>query len=503
MAEVTYDGLLVVFSIIVAVLAAFVALDMASRIVASRGRSASAWLLLGGAAAMGGGIWAMHFIGMLACHLPMQITYDVPVTLLSLLLADLASGLALYTAARGTLSKTRLLGAGAVMGAGIVSMHYVGMAAMQVAPPPHYDPAMVVLSGVVALAASLVSIRSAFQLRLEGMLSAFWRKTGSALVMGAGIAGMHYTAMAATRLDPHMVSTVSPWQIDNGWLAVIVGTLSIGFMAGTLLVAAFDAYVATQATDHAQQQRQLNDQLQRLVADLVEARAGLEARVAERTREIQMLSRHLVETVETERRQLARELHDRVGQNLTALGINLEIIRANANAEGQQDLRSRLDDSIALVQATADAIENVMAELRPPMLDEHGLRVALQWYGRKFSQRTGIDVQVWGDDRGERPSREIEIALFRIAQEALNNVARHARGTRVDVAFEQQDREFVLSVWDDGIGFDQAQSLTPPARPHWGLGTMRERAEAVAGRFEVISTVGGGTRVVVRIPNQK
>jgi signal transduction histidine kinase len=212
--------------------------------------------------------------------------------------------------------------------------------------------------------------------------------------------------------------------------------------------------------------------------------------------QLQTLSRRLVEVQESERRQLSRELHDRVGQNLTALGINLDILRTQGSNEDRAELRARLEDSIALVEATAEAIENVMAELRPPMLDDRGLLSALQWYAKQFSQRTGIDVTVRGEEPAQRPGQEIEITLFRIAQEALNNVAKHAHAARVDVALEQLGSECVLSLSDDGVGFDP-QALSGPGR---GMATMRERVQSVGGHLEIRATPDHGTHITAKLP---
>lgn len=212
--------------------------------------------------------------------------------------------------------------------------------------------------------------------------------------------------------------------------------------------------------------------------------------------QLESLSWRLVEAQESERRQLSRELHDRVGQNLTALAINLDILRGQGSAQFAPDLRARLDDSIALIEATAGAIENVMAELRPPMLDDHGLLAALQWYASQFTQRTGIEVSVQGDDVSPRPGLQLEITLFRIAQEALNNVAKHARASRVDIELHVADAEFSLAVADDGVGFDPTNV---PPRAGRGMATMRERAQTVGGHLEVTTAQGAGTRVSARV----
>src|SRR5712692_3399830 len=136
----TYDSLLVVLSVVVAIVASYVALDLVSRVVASRVRIAARLWMAGGAVSMGTGIWSMHFIGMLAFRLPIPMSYDVPTTLLSLLIAVLASGFALYLVSWGHLTLLRLAGAGVLMGIGNGPMHYTGMAAMRMAPPIRYQP---------------------------------------------------------------------------------------------------------------------------------------------------------------------------------------------------------------------------------------------------------------------------------------------------------------------------------------------------------------------------
>ena len=216
--------------------------------------------------------------------------------------------------------------------------------------------------------------------------------------------------------------------------------------------------------------------------------------------QLQALSRRLVDVQESERRQFSRELHDRVGQNLTALSISVDILKTQLPGNGNEAFRSRLDDAAALLESTAGAIENVMSELRPPMLDDYGLLPALQWYANEFSSRTGIEVMVDGDERIERMTQASEIALFRIMQEALNNVAKHAHARRVHITLEHSDTQFIMSVSDDGVGLDPAPTPVSRRRPGLGMVTMRERTQAVGGQFEIGAASGRGTRVVVRIP---
>jgi len=205
---------------------------------------------------------------------------------------------------------------------------------------------------------------------------------------------------------------------------------------------------------------------------------------------LQALTRRLVEAEEAERRRIARELHDRVGQNLSALNINLDLA---LDAAGASPLRQRIEDSVSLVDATLQSIESVMAELRPPLLDEYGLGAALGWYAEEFSRRTGIAVALRdGKDAAADLRREAAVALFRIAQEALNNVAKHAGARQVRIELAREAEEIVIRVADDGAGFDTAAAARGK---RWGMKTMRERAEAAGGRLEVDSAPGEGTIV--------
>jgi PAS domain S-box-containing protein len=212
---------------------------------------------------------------------------------------------------------------------------------------------------------------------------------------------------------------------------------------------------------------------------------------------LRALTRRLVQAEETERRRIARELHDRVGQNLSALNINLDILLEHLKGPAADPAaRRRLEDSLRLVDGTLQSIENVMADLRPALLDEYGLAAALAWYGEEYSQRTGIRVGVQAGEAGKSVRPEAAVALFRVAQEALNNAAKHASASKITVGLEEAGGELVLSVTDDGKGFDPAAA----PRGRWGMTTMRERAEAAGGRLSVDSSPGSGTTVRAAIP---
>jgi len=230
--------------------------------------------------------------------------------------------------------------------------------------------------------------------------------------------------------------------------------------------------------------------------DITEQRHS-ESALRQAAQDLHGLTRRLVQAEEAERRRLARELHDRVGQSLSALNINLDIISRDSGALSPA-LRQRLEDSLGLVDGTLQSIESVMADLRPPLLDEYGLAAALGWHSEEWTRRTGVQVTVTDRTpdaaKGARP--EAAVALFRIAQEALNNVLKHAQAKSVRIDVSATDEELVLDVHDDGRGFDPRAAR----RGRWGMTTMRERAEAAGGQLHVDATPGQGTRIHARVP---
>jgi signal transduction histidine kinase len=221
--------------------------------------------------------------------------------------------------------------------------------------------------------------------------------------------------------------------------------------------------------------------------------------VSQQRGQLRALTVRLGEVQETERQQLAAELHDRIGQNLTALGLNMTIVEQLLPDTTPVAARNRLEDSIAILGETSRRVRDVMAELRPPMLDDYGLLPALRWVGDQLTKRTGVVVQVKGPVPEPRLASRIETTLFRIMQEALNNVAKHARATEVRITLETTDRMLRLSMADNGVGFDQANVRMKSDIPHWGLLTMQERAASVGGSLAVESALGMGTRVTVKI----
>lgn len=214
---------------------------------------------------------------------------------------------------------------------------------------------------------------------------------------------------------------------------------------------------------------------------------------------LKAMSQRAADVQETERRALGQELHDRVGQNLTALNINLNILKAAIAGTAPPLVRGRLDDSLDLVDRTVESIRDVMAELRPAVLDDYGLAAMLRWYADELSRRTGMAVEVVGADPEPRLAAPVERTLFRIVQEALNNVVKHAAARRATVTLEPTADRFRLCVADDGRGFDPAAAELSNSHHGWGLMIMRERAESAGGQLAVESAAGEGTRIIIDV----
>jgi PAS domain S-box-containing protein len=287
----SYDYSEVARSVLIAIAASYAALDLAGRVTAASGRVRLAWLG-GGAAAMGIGIWAMHFKGMLAFHLPVLVAYHWPTVLASLLVAILASAVALYVTSRHHMGRVEALTGSLIMGSGIAGMHYIGMAAMRSPATTQFSPLLVTFSILFAILFSLVALVMAFDLREETKWSVP-RRLGSAIVMGGAISAMHYTGMAAAAfipaLPPDFSHAVSISPVANNGIAIV-----------TLIVIV--AAMVTSSVDR------------RATAGVQRLNQELEHRVTERTLEFEAANQALKrEIAERERAQEAlRRSEDRL-----------------------------------------------------------------------------------------------------------------------------------------------------------------------------------------------
>jgi PAS domain S-box-containing protein len=236
-----------------------------------------------------------------------------------------------------------------------------------------------------------------------------------------------------------------------------------------------------------------------VLSDITQRKQADKKRVSQ-SLQIEELSRRLVQSQEDARRRFSRELHDRSSPNLAALRINLDMItEATLAQRATQEFADRIEDTRALILDTTLSVREICAELYPPALEAGGLLGVLQSYAQPFSKRTGLQVQIQCPHGDLRLPLDLELALFRIVQEALTNSAKHANATQVMVRLQLDLTPKLLSVLDDGDGFE----LDPIAGSHsvrgQGLRNMKETAEFVGGRFTLESLPGRGTRVFVEI----
>lgn len=232
-----------------------------------------------------------------------------------------------------------------------------------------------------------------------------------------------------------------------------------------------------------------------VVKDITQTKDA-EHRLKANTARLEALSHQLLTVQEEERRRLARELHDQIGQQLAGLKLSLEALRLRYDVLAAEP---RMTDSLELIDQTIAQVGDTSLDLRPSMLDDLGLEAALRAYARRQQTRSACTIVVRGTVPG-RLSESVETATFRVVQEAVRNAITHGRSRTVDIELLVAPTELTVTIRDDGVGFDDA---APPSTPHgsgMGLLSMRERVELLAGVLTVQSTVGAGTTIRVRIP---
>jgi NO-binding membrane sensor protein with MHYT domain/anti-sigma regulatory factor (Ser/Thr protein kinase) len=452
-----YDPILVVLSYLVAFLGSYTALSIAARLTAPSGRLRLRWLL-GGAFAEGTAIWSMHFTGMLALHLPVAVAYNVTLATSSLLIASTGSLLALWLTQRPALGRVALVAGGLAIGAGIVGLHYMDMAAMRMPARTRYSALLVVASIVVAVVFGLVSLSLGRRYRREDPRRSPIGQWIAAGIMGVAIVGQHYTGMAAVTF----YAGPEPAHLFTG-LALPAQALPQAVLLSTLLI------LATA-----------------LGSVAVDRRSSARARLASR----------LLGAQESERRRIARVLHDDVGQLLTAIRLNLQRLAVSTGPD-----RALVADSVAMVDEALGRVRALSLELRPSVLDDLGLGDAVAWFANRQAERAGYEVVVEQGLGEDRLPEEVETAGFRIVQQALTNVARHARARNVQIVLRRDPGAVELTVADDGSGFDVRDArMRSQAGESLGLLDMTELAKMAGGSLTIASTEGTGTTVRVRFP---
>jgi len=337
-----YNLGLVALSLAIAVIASYTALDLANRVSNSIANPRKAWAWLGaGALSMGTGIWAMHFIGMLAFHLPIALAYDIPLTLLSMLIAIAVSAVALFVLRRPIVSRQSWFMGAALMGIGISAMHYTGMAAMRMSPAIQYDPLLFVTSVTIAFVAALAALWIALRLRTALPQYAVVAKLGSAGIMGLAITGMHYTGMAAARFAPgSMCLAAGAGGLQNTTLAIAIGCVAMGILSFTIVLATIDAHFAVRN--------------ERLAASLRVAKESAESALQENESINAALRAAQGELVSSARRagmaEIANNVLHNVGNVLNSVTVSSGVLRSRLQSSRADNLRRLvrlLDDNAA------------------------------------------------------------------------------------------------------------------------------------------------------------
>jgi signal transduction histidine kinase len=536
----SHDPRIVVLSVIVSIAGAYAAVYLLERLRNAEGRAWAAWLT-GAAAVDGLATWSMHYTAKLALNLPLQLDWRIVV--LSWIVGAAGSAAALLAIGRHELTWRRAILAGALLGGvGISALHYTAMASIRLPRVQHHHSPL-----LIALSIALAIVICSFALRLAYRGDSPRRRASRhavALLRGSANPVMHYTAMAGVVFMASAEPAVLPHTVSIRSLGVI----GISIIPVTVLIVA----VLTSVVDRLQKQRALLDELfeqapqavaltteddrvirinreltrmfgyssqeakGRRLSDLIAAPrtpqfisllrvpvslpggdvqiyAIIRDVTAEKRAEeaLRSLPRRLIEIQETTGKQIARELHDEIGQVLTGIGMLLSIPEPLPPST-----QARLEEARRAVHELSGRVRAMALDLRPAVLDDFGLIAALEGLLERYTRQTGIAVEfVHAGVEGERFRSEVEVAGYRIIQEALTNVARHAAVRDASVTVEANDGMLQVMIEDEGVGFDLSA-----VRAGAGLGGMRERVTILDGELEIVSAPGSGTRVSAQLP---
>ncbi|WP_107942390.1 response regulator [Metasolibacillus fluoroglycofenilyticus] len=517
----SHDTILVIFSYIVAVAAAYTVLDLVGRISNLKGRSRLLWLLFG-ASAMGLGIWSMHFVGMLAFSLPVPVAYNIIIVIISVIAAIIGSFIALHLVSRNSrLTLPRLLSASASLATGIVAMHYIGMEAMQIGIS--YDLSFVALSIIIALLASFVALLLAFFFRNgEGNPKTF-AKLGSGLIMGAAIAGMHYVGMHAAHfyIDENMKSSAG----------VVFNQQFLGYFISTgtlfsLIISLLGIYLSNKISFKDSEIEEKTKEIYKMNEELKELNSNLEQLVKERTAQLEQAHDEAIKANMVKSKFLANMSHE-LRTPLNAIIGYSEMLAEEAEDIGEtlfvDDLTKIRNAGSHLLSLINDILD--ISKIEAGKMEVYFEKVAIQQLVQDVIATVKPLVDQNNNELVARISDgEMTTDVTKLRQILINLISNASKFTKdgiVTITVEEETRKaqagYSFCIQDTGIGmtaeqvdklfqpFTQADASTTRKYGGTGLGLAISQSfsEILGGAISVESKEGVGSTFTCWLPMSK
>jgi signal transduction histidine kinase/DNA-binding NarL/FixJ family response regulator/HPt (histidine-containing phosphotransfer) domain-containing protein len=526
----SYSLPLVALSYLVAVLASHVTLSLAQRLRpsgVSGPEHAPHWpWIVGGAFSMGTGIWSMHFIGMLAFHLPIEMVYDLGLTAASYVIAVVVSGFALLIFRRNDPTIRGIAVPGLFIGFGICAMHYTGMAAMQMSPAIDYDAVLFAASVVIALGAAMAALWIAFSLP-QGHRHHRWHKLAAASVMGAAIVGMHYTGMAAANFSHDAVSMASGPRVDTTWLAITISAFTFLILGSTLLLSVIDAQLQSTIARSAEELMRANEDLEQRVADRTLHLTREQARAAALLTDLHA-AKEVAEAASRAKSAFLATISHEIRTPMNAILGLLELLSYSHLDDEQRETVGLLRDSSGSLLRLIDDILD-FSKIEAGKLDLRSeptrLRPAVDQLTQMFAgvaSAKGLTLTSAVDDDVPEHVLVDGLRLRQVLSNFLSNAIKFTE--RGSIRFEVRSAPLPgqpdlvrFAVADSGIGMDAetisrlcepfVQGDTRTSRRYGGTGLglaiCRRLAELMTGRLHIESAPRKGTTVSLVLPLPK
>jgi len=523
----SYSLPLVVLSYVVAVLASHVTLSLAQRLrptgVTGPAHAPHWPWIIGGAFSMGTGIWSMHFVGMLAFHLPIEVVYDLGLTAASYVIAVVVSGFALLIFRRNDPTIRGIAVPGLFIGVGICAMHYTGMAAMQMSPAIDYDPVLFAASVVIALGAAMAALWIAFSLP-QGHRHRHWHKLAAASVMGAAIVGMHYTGMAAANFSHDALSLSGGPRIDTTWLAITISAFTFLILGSTLLLSVIDAQLQSTIARSAEELRRANEDLEQRVADRTLHLTHEQARTAALLTDLHA-AKEVAEAASRAKSAFLATISHEIRTPMNAILGLLELLSYSRLDDEQRETVGLLrDSSSSLLRLIDDILDfsKIEAGKLEVRSEPTRLRAVVDQVAQIFAGVANAKGLTLHSDIADDVPEHVLVDALRLRQVLTNFLSNAVKFTErgkirlaVRRAAEPDQPDLVsFAVTDTGIGMD-AQTIARLCEPFvqgdtrtsrryggtgLGLAICRRLADLMTGRLDIKSAPRQGTTVSLVLP---